>query len=160
VLNNTKTQSRPKLLFLVPAISQNHDFGLEDYITVYIYLLYRYHWSKQLHLLVAVPWPGLLSVAQQHVKTHNNLQHKWWNSWTKNPSDITDRTTLQLNAVRNLSCCVVVETVGEKLKEIKQIKNKIKLKCQHPGNLTTNSSSDFYYNRFLLFGKLSAYHTQ
>jgi len=63
VLNNTKTQSRPKLLFLVPAISQTHkslensqdffvktktktktlffvleaprdqDFGLEDYIT-------------------------------------------------------------------------------------------------------------------------------
>ena len=63
MLNNTKTQSRPKLLFLVPAISQTHkslenspdffvktntktktlffvleatrdqDFGLEDYIT-------------------------------------------------------------------------------------------------------------------------------
>jgi len=61
VLNITKTQSRPKLLFLVPAISQTHksrensqdflvktktntlffvleaprdqDFGLEDYIT-------------------------------------------------------------------------------------------------------------------------------
>ena len=63
MLNNTKTQSRPKLLFLVPAISQTHkslensqdffvktktetktlffvleaprdqDFGLEDYVT-------------------------------------------------------------------------------------------------------------------------------
>ena len=61
MLNNTKTQSRPKLLFLVPAVSQTHksienyqdlfvktktktlffvleaprdqDFGLEDYIT-------------------------------------------------------------------------------------------------------------------------------
>ena len=74
MLNNTKTQSRPKLLFLVPAISQTHkslensqdflsrprprprlffvlevprdqDFGLEDYITV--------KWSMTAMLLVA-----------------------------------------------------------------------------------------------------------